>query len=33
MGGAQGKHDDRVTALSLANIASRPGGIGDIVIL
>ena len=33
MGGISGKHDDRVMALSLANIAAKQSGMGDLLIL
>lgn len=33
MGGISGKHDDRVMALSLANIAVKGSGMGDLLIL
>ena len=33
MGGLPGKNDDRVMALSLANMAGKQQGIGDIVLL
>lgn len=31
MGGLKGHHDDRVIALSLANIAANQAGIGSIL--
>jgi hypothetical protein len=31
--GQQGKHDDRVMALSLANIAARQAGIGEMLVV
>jgi hypothetical protein len=31
MGGLSGNHDDRMMALSPANIASRAGGIGELL--
>lgn len=33
MAGMEGCHDDRVIALALANIASKQGGIGDILFI
>jgi hypothetical protein len=32
MAGLPGKHDDRVMALSLANIAARQNGIGESLV-
>jgi len=33
MVGMRGSHDDRVMALSLANIAAQQGGITDIIFI